>query len=175
MSTVNQLILFVAVFVFGGTAVMDLRQRRIPNELVLAVIALSLIHMASSRDVTTAVNDVKWAGLVLIGSLAFWARRWLGGGDVKLIFAASLLVGAQALPDFLVLTVLFGGVLGGLAFGDMWLEKYYGWSAGLAFPRVDLAVRSSATTVPRKAAVPYGIAISLACVATLLTTSSAIW
>jgi Flp pilus assembly protein protease CpaA len=131
--------------------------------------------MASSLDVMAALNDVKWAALVLIGALAFWVSRWLGGGDVKLIVAASLLVGAQALPNFLLLTVLLGGGLALLAFGDMWFERNYGWSTGLAFPRADLAVRDSATAVPHKASVPYGIAIALACVATILATLSAIW
>jgi Flp pilus assembly protein protease CpaA len=106
----------------------------------------------------------------LIGALAFWISKGFGGGDAKLICAASLLVGAQALPEFLVLTAFLGGALGALTFGDMWLEKYYGWSTGLAYPLGDLTI-----PVPRQTTVPYGIAISLACVATLLATSTAFW
>jgi prepilin peptidase CpaA len=160
MGTANLLVLFGALVLCCFAAITDLQQRRIPNLLVLAVVALA--------NAALMLDDIKWAGLVLIGGLIFWRLHWLGGGDVKLIFAGALLVGASALTDYLVLTILLGGLLGILAFGDMWLEKNYGWSAGLAFPRADMTVRATDVPVPRKATVPYGIAVSLSCVLTLL-------
>jgi prepilin peptidase CpaA len=170
MSIVDQFVLFAAILVLGTTAIMDLRERRIPNGLVLTLAALALAHIALSRDAGAAVNDIKWAGLVLIGALGFWILKWFGGGDAKLMFAASLLVGARVLPEFLVLTAFLGGALGALTFADMWLEKYYGWSTGLAHPLANVTI-----FVPRQATVPYGIAICLAGVATLFATSSAYW
>jgi prepilin peptidase CpaA len=172
MSTLDLVILFAASVIFCLAAITDLQQRRIPNLLVLAVVALGLVRIDLHFDIAGAFDDIKWAGLVLIGSLLFWRLHWLGGGDVKLIFAGALLVGASALTDYLVLTILLGGALGVLAFADMWLEKNYGWSTGLAFPRADMAVRVAGTPLPRKASVPYGIAVSFSGVATLLLHTS---
>jgi prepilin peptidase CpaA len=172
MDILNLLILFGALVLCCFAAITDLQQRRIPNLLVLAVVALAFIRMDIHPDGALILDDVKWAGLVLLGGLIFWRLHWLGGGDVKLIFAGALLVGASALTDYLVLTILLGGVLGLLAFADMWLEKHYGWSTGLAFPRADMAVRAPGTPLPRKASVPYGIAVALGCVVTLLMHST---
>jgi len=169
MVLAQQLIFLAALLILGAIAVMDLRERRIPNVLVLIVVVIALAHMALSRDVASIANDVGLAGLVLAGSLALWASKWFGGGDVKLMFAASLLVGSRALPDFLVLTALLGGALGMLTIGDMWLNKYYGWSTGLSHPLSNLKILT-----PRAPTVPYGIAICLACVTSLLATSPAL-
>lgn len=172
MSTMNLVILFAASVLFCLAAIIDLQQRRIPNVVVLAVVALALIRIDLHFDIGSAFNDIEWAGLVLIGSLVFWRFRWLGGGDVKLIFAGALLVGRAALSDFILLTILLGGALGVLAFADMWLERNYGWSTGLAFPRADMSVRSADLPTPRKGSVPYGIAVAFAGVFTLLIHSS---
>ena len=168
MAISNLILLFGALVLFCFAAITDLQQRRIPNLLVLAVVALALIRIDLHFDKASALDDLEWAGAVLLGGLIFWRLRWLGGGDVKLIFAGAMLVGAPAILDYLVLTILLGGLLGILAFGDMWLEKNYGWSAGFAFPRADMALRAPGVPLPRKASVPYGIAVSLSCIATLV-------
>ena len=172
MEISNLLVLFGALVLCCFAAITDLQQRRIPNLLVLAVVALAFVRMDSHFDAARMLDDLKWSGFVLAGSLIFWRLHWLGGGDVKLIFAGALLVGTPALADYLVITILLGGLLGILAFGDMWLEKNYGWSAGLAFPRADMTVRAPDSPLPRKASVPYGIAVSVSCVITLLVHSS---
>jgi prepilin peptidase CpaA len=172
MAILNLIVLLGALVVFCFAAITDLQQRRIPNLLVLAVVALAFLRMDLDFDVALALADLKWSGLVLIGGLIFWRLHWLGGGDVKLIFAGALLVGASAVTDFLVLTIILGGALGILAFADMWLERHYGWSTGLAFPRADMAVRDPDAAVPRKASVPYGIAVALGGMFTLLLHSS---
>ena len=172
MGFLDLFVLFGALVLCCFAAITDLQQRRIPNLLVLAVVALAFIRMDIDPDGALILDDIKWAGLVLCGGLIFWRLHWLGGGDVKLIFAGALLVGASALTDYLVLTVLLGGFLGILAFGDMWLERTYGWSAGFAFPRADMALRAIDAPLPRKASVPYGIAVSLSCVLTLLMHST---
>jgi prepilin peptidase CpaA len=172
MGFLDLFVLFGALVLCCFAAITDLQQRRIPNLLVLAVVALAFIRMEIHPDGALMLADIKWAGLVLLGGLIFWRLHWLGGGDVKLIFAGALLVGASAITDYLVLTILLGGFLGILAFGDMWLERNYGWSAGFAFPRANMAPRAPDTPLPRKASVPYGIAVSLSCVLTLLMHST---
>jgi prepilin peptidase CpaA len=72
----------------------------------------------------------------LIAGMAMFAARWIGGGDAKLFAAASLWLGWQGLPPFLMITALAGGVLalaliavrGGwarayLPVGPQWVER----------------------------------------------------
>jgi prepilin peptidase CpaA len=50
-------------------------------------------------------------GAVLIGGTALFAAGLVGGGDVKLAAAATVWIGARAIPEFLVVTALVGGLL----------------------------------------------------------------
>lgn len=168
MQNFNVVIFLAASAICCTAALTDLQQRRIPNLLVLAVIAIALMRMVVDPNKHDAFDDIQWAGLVVVCAILLWRLKWLGGGDVKLLFAGALLVGSSALIDYLLLTILLGGVLGILAFGDMWLERNYGWSTGLAFPRSNMSMRQADAPIPRKATVPYGIAIAFGCVFTLL-------
>lgn len=166
------LMLAAVLILLAAIAIFDFRTRRIPNELVLGLMALALLRMVEVKTMAAAFTDVKWAGVVLLVTFVFWTRKWLGGGDVKMLFAASLLVGTSVLPHFLLFTTFAGGVIGLFAIGDMWLERRIGWSSGLAFPRGTLRVRAAGTPVPNKASVPYGVAISVGCLLALLSTST---
>lgn len=166
----NIALLLPAICLFGVAALVDVRARRIPNGLVFAVMLLAVLRMILRFDVSVALHDIKLAGLLVIGLLVLWLLRWLGGGDVKLMFAGALLVGAQGLFLFVLSTALLGGLIGLVAVIDMWCERQYGWSAGIAFPRANMAFRHPGANLPRKAAVPYGLAISLGCLGTLFST-----
>jgi prepilin peptidase CpaA len=172
MINIDVVIFLAASILFLTAAFTDLQVRRIPNLLVLAVIALALLRMDARWDLPAAFSDIEWSGLVLVCSAVLWRMGWLGGGDVKLVFAGALLVGTSAMVDFVLLTLLLGGALGVLSFGDMWLERNYGWSSGLAYPRSGMAIRPAGTPIPQKASVPYGIAVSISGVFTLLLHSS---
>ena len=100
-----------AVGLFLIAAHGDLRTRRIPNMLVLAVAALGLVQLILAGDPVAALTSVGASAAVFaIGFLLFW-RGLLGGGDVKLMAAAVLLVGAPALSLFLVAMSLCGLVV----------------------------------------------------------------
>ncbi len=51
------------------------------------------------------------AALVFSGLWCCWRNRWLGGGDVKLLAASSLLVPPFAVPELILTTAIFGGLL----------------------------------------------------------------
>lgn len=105
--------LAIGLFVWAGAT--DIRHRRIPNALAatlaLAGLARILAAIAGGEPPAGAGTDLMIATLVFaVGALMFnWAL--LGGGDVKLLAAGALWVGAPAVPSFLVVTVLAGGVL----------------------------------------------------------------
>jgi len=101
----------VAVGLFTIAAYGDVRTRRIPNTLALAVAALGLLRLVLAGDPAAALLGIGAAtAIFVIGFLLFW-RGMLGGGDVKLMAAAVLLVGASGLSLFLVAMSLCGLVV----------------------------------------------------------------
>lgn len=99
-----------------GPAVMwsDLRDRRIPNRLTLAIALLAVPCWVLGADATleTAVRQVLVLLACSVPMLALYAMRVLGGGDVKLIGALLLWVPPAFVPDFFVAMLLAGGPVG---------------------------------------------------------------
>lgn len=96
--------------VLVAAAVSDLRHYEIPNSLSLALLAAFALTLPA-LPLTTVVHHVS-AGLAVLAaaSVLFVAGLW-GGGDAKLIAAASLWFGWRELAAFLLLTALLGGLL----------------------------------------------------------------
>jgi len=153
---VQLLIAVVAAAFFIFAAYGDVRTRRIPNALALAVAALGLVRFILAGDATAALLSIAAAVVVFaIGLLLFW-RGWLGGGDVKLMAAAILLVGVPAVSFFLVAMSLVGLVV------------------TLATLAADRFARRPATPHPApdsepasRRTVPYGVAIAAGAILTL--------
>src|SRR4051794_12983460 len=108
---VNDSIVVLAAGLFFIAAYCDVRSRRIPNAIALAVGALGLVRLVFAGDSEAALLCIgAAASMFVIGFLLFW---WglLGGGDVKLTAATVLLVGAHSLSLFLVAMSLSGLVV----------------------------------------------------------------
>jgi prepilin peptidase CpaA len=94
-------------------ALEDLRRLIIPNGLVLGLCLLWPLHLATAATTSLAGagGAALWAAAVLIAGAVLFSRGLIGGGDVKLLAAASLWAGPAGTPTLLVLTGLLGGVL----------------------------------------------------------------
>ena len=92
-------------------AVCDLARRRIDNRLSLALSALyPPAALAGGADAATiAWHGVAGAAVLAVGFGAF-ARGLMAGGDAKLLAAAACWTGFAALPAFLLLAALAGGL-----------------------------------------------------------------
>jgi prepilin peptidase CpaA len=145
-------------------SISDFRCRRIPNLYVAALGIIALVRIISSLDPVGAAWDFGYAAAVFVVLLVAWVRKTLGAGDVKVIVAAALLVGHDALLHFLFLTAILGGVLALLVLADSWLDKYYAFTLRIAHP----AGASAAGMAAQRPSVPYGIAIAVACLMTLI-------
>lgn len=126
-------LVFAATLV--AAALCDLRSRTIPN-LLPAILTAVFIPAAWFAGMN--VSQAAWhlaAAVVVFGAAAvlFALRAW-GGGDAKLVAAVALWLGFAALPRFVAIMALAGGVLAVLA----------------------LLLQG------RRAKVPYGVAIALA-------------
>ncbi len=100
--------LFLAAMLYA--TVSDLRRKRIPNWLIiaLAVAYLPLALTAGYAPLQIAI-DTGVAALVFAAGLFCFAKGWIGGGDVKLAAVSAMWLGAGLAMPYVILTALFGG------------------------------------------------------------------
>jgi len=105
------LVIVAFAVVMAAAAFEDFRRLVIPNRLTICLCVLWPFYFAFSPSLYGALGAIGCAVAVfLIGALLF-ARGWLGGGDVKLLAAATLWAGPTDTPAFLMLTAVLGGAL----------------------------------------------------------------
>jgi prepilin peptidase CpaA len=143
-------ILILAIGVFAIAAYGDVRARHIPNSLPLAIGALALVQLTPVGDPHPALWTIGAAAMIFVLGLLQWRLGLLGGGDVKLLAAAALLVGSRDLFDFLFLMSLGGAAVSLAVFGASRL----GGPSPLLLPYPG---RTAA-----RPSVPYGVAIATA-------------
>ena len=106
--------LIVLVTVAAGSmaaAVVDLRTRRVPNALTLAIASAGLALAASGAG---RVGLAAAGGGCLVGLLVMLPGHLLGktgGGDVKLLGAFGTLLGPAGILAAFLFTAIAGGVL----------------------------------------------------------------
>lgn len=140
----------------------DLRTRRIPNQVVLALAVLGLAYSLGNAPIQQGL--LHSAGGFVTGLLIwlpFWLLGWLGAGDVKLFAGAAAWLGAWGAVQAAGLGALVGAVM---AVG--WL----GWERGIrvaveksliAMIHPKILASPSVTTNDRRRLVPYGVALAI--------------
>lgn len=106
----------------------DISARRIPNLFSLGGTLFAFVYLAATGD---AALGGGWLGvgagvlLSLLLTLPAYLLRWLGAGDVKLLFAIAALGGWQAV----LLSFAVAGLLAG-AIAAVWpiIAPYFGYS-----------------------------------------------
>jgi prepilin peptidase CpaA len=142
-----------ALMTVGGLN--DLTTMKIPNWVSMALMAAFIPAglLAGLPWMAFAVHCGIGMAVLFVGAV-FFALRWIGGGDAKLMAAAALWLGPPGLLPF----VLFVGLAGGafclvLLSARTWLQVYAlnapGWVARLLQPKGDI---------------PYGVAIAIGAV-----------
>jgi Flp pilus assembly protein, protease CpaA len=150
MSTVA-LLLFPAGMALAASS--DLLTMRISNKLVLFLVAsFCVLAIAINLPLQQFAMHVACALVVLAVGFAFFALRWVGGGDAKLAAATTLWLGFGLTLPYLVYAALLGGALtlAILALRRMPLTPFlarYVWLERLH---------------DSKTGVPYGIALAVA-------------
>jgi prepilin peptidase CpaA len=151
------IVLFLGIGIFAIVAYGDVRTRRIPNELIVAILALAAFRIAVDGDPRAGLYTLAAAGALFVATFLLFWRELLGGGDVKLIGATALLIGYHSFFEFLFVMSISGALVA---------------VAVLARDRFGLR---RATTPPLGAqeaqarlTVPYGVAIAAAGIVVLL-------
>jgi len=141
-------------------ALSDLFTLTIPNRLSIILIAVffPLAFLAGLPPETILMHLAAGAGILAVGFILF-STGTLGGGDAKLLAAASLWVGVAPLADFFVYVALIGGAL---ALGILLYRRV---------PDESLAGPAWAMRLHEKGhGIPYGIAIAGAALITFPAT-----
>ncbi|MBV9783508.1 MAG: prepilin peptidase [Acidisphaera sp.] len=143
---------------------LDVAARAIPNRVPAALAAVGLSLQIIRGNPLAALG----AALAVFVAAAFcWRRGWMGGGDVKLLAAAALLVAPGLVPG-LIAAVAFAG--GGLALLYLSLGRLLPAPAP-ARPTRRLArvLRIEQRRIRRRLSLPYAAAIAVGALFTLLT------
>lgn len=164
-------ILIVGMGILTVIAYGDVRTRRIPNVLSLAIAILGLVRIILLHNPVSAGQTLAAGGAIFAaGFLLFWNGA-IGGGDAKLVAATALLVGYHDLCNFLLLMSVCGGglALAMLARDTLSLQPWFPLRGARTPSATGTAQRF---TVPARSTVPYGVAIAAAGVVTLILNTS---
>jgi prepilin peptidase CpaA len=102
----SNVILVITATVLFYAALTDLKHYRIPNEIILILALLFLVHALASGRWTTVFWNIGFSTLILVVLIYFYSRKLVGGGDVKLLTVALLWVGVDCALPFAVLLLI---------------------------------------------------------------------
>jgi len=142
--------------------VTDVRRRRIPNPLVLALAASGLAFSVYLDPwLPGLVRGVAGFALGFAIWIAFYALGAIGAGDVKLFAAAGVWLGPGATWRAALVAAAVGGLLAVVA-----LMRERRTREGFEKVMVSVSTRSVAPlaldpAVPRSRQLPYGVALAL--------------
>jgi prepilin peptidase CpaA len=132
-------------------AVTDFLHQRIPNWVVLAVVALFAIQAARHLHEVSWLDHVGGAAICLIAGLVLYSLNQLGAGDAKLLAALALLSGLLALVPVFFLISVVGIVFAGLLVGARRLIRWQNWDPEARLPK----------SLREGGGIPYGVAIAI--------------
>jgi prepilin peptidase CpaA len=131
----------------GWAAVSDIRHYIIPNKIPVIVTAAFIVAAFFMPLQFMLGGFLTGLAILAIGAF-FFARGWMGGGDVKLLAAVSLWAGPSFLSTFAVVTGLSGAVLAAVMLSP--LRRYMPMASADALTM----------TGPAQEPMPYGVAIA---------------
>lgn len=110
MFEVALLLSFPSLVTFGGAY--DLLTMTIPNRVSIALVALFVVAaLVLGMPGELLLNHVAAGVAMLAAGITLFAIGGFGGGDAKLLAAASLWLGLDQLLPFLTMVTVYGGVL----------------------------------------------------------------
>ncbi len=141
-----------------AAVVTDLRSRKIPNALSIAVALFALGLAAAHGAIAFLVCFATIVGVLIAGTFAF-SSGWLGGGDVKFMAAVAGALGPAQTIDFLIYTSLAGGAIAvALSAATGRLPATFRSVGNLLRP---LAIEGTVAIAPaRPIVMPYALAIA---------------
>lgn len=152
---IAHLCIAIMILLLLAAAMSDIAARVVPNRLSAALGVFGLCTQAQQRSIPLALLA---AGIVFFIACACWRHGLMGGGDVKLLGAVSLLVRPASVPFLMLAIALAGGALG-LCYWAM--SHLFRWPTP-AHSRARLAriLRVEQYRIRRGFSLPYAAAIA---------------
>jgi prepilin peptidase CpaA len=132
---VSDILLLVLSILLVIAALSDLQSYTIPNWLSLAIVGLFVVQiMVEPRSY--GVIGVRLLVTACIFGLCtlLYAKRWWGGGDVKLLSSLSLWVGLEDIPRLLLTMSVVGGLLTLIVITVRWIRSHRTGSSDSRIP-----------------------------------------
>ncbi len=155
----------------------DLHARRIPNWLVATALVVALPVQIAANGLP--MGPIWWAGGALLGGLLLmpgYLLRMLGAGDVKLMAAVGALLGPRTGLEAVLVTAAVGGLLSFVALTQK--RKLRKGIASAMSSVITMSATSGNAAVTHKTSedkaapsigsLPYGVAIAIGSVLTLM-------
>ena len=155
MSWIVVIASLLAILLLLYVATIDIATRVIPNEICLAVALLGVVGQLANP--MQAAQSLIVASILFLLLLALYVKRWIGGGDVKLMVAVAIGLPPTGVIQFLTVTALAGGVLALVHVLMRLLPNPALAPSGSSFMRRVVAVERWRHL--RHAPLPYGVAI----------------
>lgn len=140
----------------------DFKSLRISNWIPLALIVGFAIYYFIFWQKIPITQHVIYALIVLVVGFFLFAFKLFGAADIKLIFAIVLWAGPQHTIPFIFFTSLFGGIFAFLII----ITKRIIEAKPNYKPKLSITRRL--VRLARKNVIPYGIAIGLAALLTVV-------
>jgi prepilin peptidase CpaA len=139
----------------------DVAVRRIPNALLAPFAVGGILSHAFASGARSAIEATLGGAAVFALLFLPWVKGKLGGGDLKLLTATAIWLGARRVPGFLVCTGLAGipVALGSRAFHRMRLHRMVRVAS--------IAGQSIEALAPPRETVPVAVAITIGAFAML--------
>jgi prepilin peptidase CpaA len=160
-------------------SVNDVIYRKIPDAFPALITSIGLGMLVINGDWLEGFTTLGLAAATFLVLALLCMAGKLGGGDVKLIAASVLLIGANSFFDFLLLTALVGGVLSLVYIAAFMILKLLPTPSAAATSsssktwksRLSLLWRIERRRILRRSSIPYGVAISGGSILSLATLS----
>lgn len=146
-----------AIAVLVAASLHDIIARTVPNWMAVVVALLGLALRAAT---STLLGGLLAGALVFVAAAIIWRRGWMGGGDVKLIAAAALVMPPHDVLNYIVAVTLAGGML---AVIYLLARRVVPIASNLPKPRGLLAraMRAECWRIRRGGPLPYACAIAI--------------
>lgn len=162
MNVMQSITLYVALLFMVVVSIYDVRERRIPNRLNLAGLAVGLLLQAGFGGVQGILSGLSGFAVGFAILLLPFIAGMVGGGDVKFVAAAGAFLGWQLLLVGLGIGVVVGGVVGAIS-----LVKRHRFGAAMRSLAADLVCLSSGVRPTKLQAstatetLPYGVSLAI--------------
>ncbi len=150
MLDLARLLVFPALMAFAAAS--DLFTMTMSNRVSLAlVMAFLVLAPLSGMGLEQIALHFGAAAVVLVVAFGCFAMGWMGGGDAKVLAAASLWFGFSHLLPYLLYASVFGGAL------TLLLLQFRQWPLPYMLASQAWLLRLHA----KESGIPYGIALAI--------------